>query len=176
VFATKSVPQAFAVVKDGLESDAMSALDEMAAQASPKAKSKAKAKPKTKPIPAYTISPTVLSSLPKSSQDDKTFTTALAALPEEDALDVIDYVKANAKKGFGPLLNHLIRNKGLKSLVVDIKEKKANERPPEADHFYRIYMYMSDETEEQLRKYADKEGLDADEMLRWFEIWKTQGK
>lgn len=179
VFATESVPQAFAVVKNGIEADTAEALDEMVAETNARqaaAKKPDNAKVDAEEIPAPTVSPTVLSALPPASRSDKTFIAALAALQEADALAVIDYVKTNAKKGFGPLLSHLIRNKGLRSLVVDIKEKKANEIPPDATKFRRIYRYKKDETEEQLRRYAAEEGIDADEMLRWFGIWKAQGK
>ena len=173
VFATESVPQAFAVVKNGIESDTAAALDEMVAETDAR---QAAAKVEAEEIPATTISTTVLSALPPSSWDDKTFLAALAALPEADAMAVIEYVKSNAKKGFGPLMNHLINNRGLENLAAEIKEKKANEIPQEANLFHRVYRYKKDETEEQLRKYAAEEGLDADEMLRWFGVWKAQGK
>lgn len=180
VFATESVPQAFAVVKNGIESDTAAALDELvdetnARQATqPAAKESVLATPE--PITAPTISPTVLSAIPAASREDKTFIAALAALPEADAMDVIEYVKTNAKKGFGPLMNHLINNKGLASLAAEINEKKADVIPDGARKYWIAFKYMRDYAEHDIRKYADENGHDADDMLHWFATWKGQGK
>ncbi|SOB57589.1 protein of unknown function [Pseudodesulfovibrio profundus] len=180
VFSTKSIPQAFAVVKNGIEADTASALDKLVDEtnkrqaAQPVAKESASDTPE--PIPASTVSPTVLSALPPASRSDKAFITALAALPEADAIDVIEYVKSNAKKSFGSLLNHLIHNKGLKSLVAEIKEKKAEVVPDGARKYRIAYKYLKDRPEHEIREYADEKGHDADDMLRWFSTWKAQGK
>jgi hypothetical protein len=123
-------------------------------------------KAKSKPIPATTISHTVLSALPPSSRDDKTFITALAALPEADAMAVIEYVKANAKKGFGPLMSHLIRNKGLANLAAEIgtRVKTVNEVL-----FRDVIKARQAINDDDFRRFCKHRKVDPDEAIAWAE-------
>lgn len=121
-------------------------------------------KAKSKPITAPTLSPTVLSALPSASRDDRTFLSALAALPERDALSVIEYVKSNAKKGFGPLMNHLINNKGLASLAAEIgaKAKAVNEVL-----FRDVVKARQGINDDDFRMFCKHRKVDPDEALAW---------
>lgn len=174
MFKTDAVPQAFSVIDTG-ETAATSALDEMADKSNTGQAAHIPFQ-ETEVISDPILPAAVLSALPPEASSNRAVTAALASLSETDALVVTEYVRKNAKKGFAAYLNGILKVRTIKSLVAEIRAKKSDEIPPEATHFHRIYRYKKQETEGELRKYAAGEGLDADEMLRWFDAWKAQGR